>query len=76
MIAVDTNVLIYGIDVGETSRHPIAVELLKRLVQGPEETVLLWQVAGEFLAHLRPISVGRRIRRRSLVTTLLRALAE
>ena len=51
MIAVDTNILVYAIDVSEPAKMAIADRLLKDLgSQG--KGVLLWQVACEFLACL------------------------
>ncbi len=53
MNAVDTNVFVYAFDADETVKRPKAVELLDRLTQQSGETILLWQVAGEFLNCLR-----------------------
>ncbi len=53
MNAVDTNVLIYQMDRSEPVKNPKAAALLLRLTASPVETVLLWQVAGEFLQQLR-----------------------
>ena len=52
MNAVDTNVLVYAIDRDEAIKQAKANELLARLSHS-SETVLLWQVASEFLAVLR-----------------------
>lgn len=52
MIAIDTNVLVYAIDQGEPQKRAKAVNLLQQL-HAAGETVLLWQVAGEYLAKLR-----------------------
>ncbi len=51
MNAVDTNVLVYAIDRHEPRKQTEAVSLLRQL--GPTDTVLLWQVAGEYLCCLR-----------------------
>lgn len=53
MNAVDTNVLVYFVDRDEPSKRATAVELLDRLAREDVETVLLWQVAAEFLSCLR-----------------------
>jgi predicted nucleic acid-binding protein len=53
MNAVDTNVYVYAFDSDEPLKQAKARELLKLLTQKPAETVLLWQVAGEFLSCLR-----------------------
>jgi predicted nucleic acid-binding protein len=53
MNAVDTNVLIYRLDPRDQVKQGKARSLLHHLRQGPSETVLLWQVAGEFLRQLR-----------------------
>ena len=53
MIAVDTNVLVYTADRSEPGKQKCAAELLTRLAAKPEQTVLMWQVACEFLNWLR-----------------------
>lgn len=53
MNAVDTNVLVYYVDVDEPAKRPKAIKLLERLGQEQAETLLLWQVAAEFLNCLR-----------------------
>lgn len=53
MTAIDTNVLVYAIDSDEPVKQAKAVSLLTRLRQPGGSTVLLWQVAGEFLKVLR-----------------------
>lgn len=52
MNAVDTNVLVYSIDADEPSRQRKAIDLLGVLTQRPNQAVLLWQVASEFLNQL------------------------
>ena len=53
MNAVDTNILVYGLDDSEPAKQAKAQGLIAQLVQPPVETVLLWQVAGELLSCLR-----------------------
>jgi len=53
MNAVDTNVYVYALDADEPVKQAKAVELFDRLVLQPADTVLVWQVAGEFLSQLR-----------------------
>src|SRR5262245_15125958 len=53
MNGVDTNILIYRLDRQEPVKRPKARALIRRLVRDPVSPVLLWQVAGEFLRHLR-----------------------
>lgn len=53
MNAIDTNVYVYALDADEPVKQTKAVELLDRPAVTPAETVILWQVAGEFLGQLR-----------------------
>src|SRR3984957_7928868 len=53
MNAVDTNVFVYAFDLDEPVKQAKAQVLLDRLAPLPDETVLLWQVASEFLNCLR-----------------------
>jgi predicted nucleic acid-binding protein len=53
MNAVDTNVYVYSLDRDEPAKQAKAIALFDRLVQQPGDTVLIWQVAAEFLAQLR-----------------------
>lgn len=53
MIAIDTNVLVYTADIREPTKQRQAIALLNRLASDPGQTVLLWQVACEFLNWLR-----------------------
>ena len=53
MNAVDTNVFVYALDDDEPIKQAKANELLVRLAQYPSDTILLWQVATEFLSVLR-----------------------
>jgi predicted nucleic acid-binding protein len=51
MIAVDTNILVYSVDLHEPAKLAVADSVIKSL--GAQGTgVLLWQVACEFLACL------------------------
>ena len=52
MNAIDTNVLVYAVDFGEPEKQEQASDLLTRLV-AEADTVLLWQVAAEYLSCLR-----------------------
>lgn len=67
MNAVDTNVLVYFADRDEPEKRAKAVELLERLGKEEVETVLLWQVAGEFLSCLRRWESEGRISRQDSV---------
>lgn len=49
MNAVDTNDFAYAIDARDAIKHAKASTLLRSLALTAGETVLLWQVAGEFL---------------------------
>lgn len=53
MNAVDTNVVVYALDADEPAKQAKAIALLDQLSLDPSQTVLLWQVAGEFLSCLR-----------------------
>src|SRR4051812_37477973 len=53
MNAVDTNVFAYAFDSQEPVKQSKAQDLLDRLLQNPRESILTWQVAGEFLNCLR-----------------------
>jgi len=53
MNAVDTNVLVYLFDVDEPAKRSRAVSAINSLLHESTETVLLWQVACEFLGCLR-----------------------
>jgi predicted nucleic acid-binding protein len=52
MNAVDTNILLYALDRREKKKQPIARELLSDLA-GAGQSVLLWQVACEFVGQAR-----------------------
>lgn len=57
VIAVDTNILVYSVDVSEPAKMAVADSVLKNL--GAKGTgVLLWQVACEFLFLLGQLAVG------------------
>lgn len=53
MNAVDTNVYVDALDADEADKQAKALELFDRLTQHKVQTVLIWQVAGEFLNQLR-----------------------
>jgi predicted nucleic acid-binding protein len=53
MNAVDTNILVYAFDDSAPEKQQAAMDLLDRLVGEGDSTVLLWQVACEFIAVLR-----------------------
>jgi predicted nucleic acid-binding protein len=61
MNAVDTNVFVYALDADEPDKQAQAIELIDRLSAAPSETMLLWQVAGEFLSCLRRWEAAGRI---------------
>lgn len=67
MNAVDTNVLVYFLDEDEPTKRARAVELLDRLAREEVETVLLWQVAAEFLSCLRRWESAGRITRQDML---------
>jgi len=59
MNAIDTNVLVYAIDTQEPVKQQQALALLGRL-RSSRSTVLLYQVAGEYLSCIRRFaSTGR-----------------
>jgi predicted nucleic acid-binding protein len=53
MNAVDTNVLIYSVDRRDLQKRTKARDLLRQLWLSRTPTLLLWQVAAEFLRWLR-----------------------
>ena len=53
MNAIDTNIFVYASDHAVPGKQVLAERLLDRLIQKPNETVLLWQVAVELLADWR-----------------------
>ena len=53
MNAIDTNIYVYTMDADEPVKQSKAMALLGQLALSPSETVILWQVAGEFLCQLR-----------------------
>jgi predicted nucleic acid-binding protein len=72
MNAVDTNILVYFLDADEPTKRAKAVALLERLGNDDIETVLLWQVAGEFLSCLRRWESEGRISRDDTLQNLER----
>lgn len=61
MNAVDTNVLVYSLDVDEPVKQPKAKALLARLMPAQPATILIWQVVAEFLAWLRKWEAAGRV---------------
>ena len=70
MNAVDTNVLVYFVDNDEPAKRAKAIELLERLIDEEIETVLLWQVAAEFLGCMRRWENERRIGQQEVLGNL------
>jgi predicted nucleic acid-binding protein len=52
MVALDTNVLIYACDKSDPTRQRIALDL----VSNTSDSVILWQVACEFVAATRKLN--------------------
>jgi predicted nucleic acid-binding protein len=63
MNAVDTNILVYAVDVTEPEKSRRAVTLVRELVAADTPLVIPWQVAAEFLACLRRWEDAARITR-------------
>jgi predicted nucleic acid-binding protein len=61
MNAVDTNVLVYFLDVNEPVKQLKAKNLLAGLTQTQTATILPWQVAGEVLNWLRKWQLAGRV---------------
>jgi predicted nucleic acid-binding protein len=55
MNAIDTNIFAYLFDSSAPAKKALAQKLLEGLILRPHETVMLWQVASEFLACLRKV---------------------
>lgn len=55
MTALDTNVLLYACDRADPRRQQIAIDL----IAGSRDSILLWQVACEFVAASRKLSAQR-----------------
>jgi predicted nucleic acid-binding protein len=53
MNAIDTNVLVYSFDTDDPVRQQKAIELIDKLSENPDDTVLPWQVIVESLACFR-----------------------
>lgn len=53
MNAIDTNVLVYHVDEAAGAKQNQARQLADWLLEATEETILLWQVAVEFLNCMR-----------------------
>jgi predicted nucleic acid-binding protein len=52
MNAIDTNILVYAFDDSEPIKQPQARQFIRARVSAAD-SILLWQVAGEFLGCLR-----------------------
>ena len=63
MNAVDTNVLVYLVDSEEPAKQRQAVQLFDDLANKSAPTVLVWQVAAEFLSCMRRWEAAGRITR-------------
>ncbi len=63
MNAVDTNLLVYAVDVTEPGKSQRALNLIRDLAAADTPLVVPWQVAAEFLACLRRWEDAGRIRR-------------
>jgi predicted nucleic acid-binding protein len=61
MNAVDTNVLVYSLDVDEPAKQAKAKALLASLVGTEPATILPWQVGGELLRWLRQWQAAGRV---------------
>lgn len=72
MNALDTNILVYSFDRDEPVKRAKAVRLIDKLVREDVETVLLWQVAAEFLSCLRRWEREERIDRQETLGNLER----
>jgi predicted nucleic acid-binding protein len=75
MNAVDTNVLVDGVDQSDPVKHVKAVTLLASLVVSAAESVLMWQVAGEFLQQLRRMELLGKLRHDELLQTFAKTRA-
>jgi predicted nucleic acid-binding protein len=53
MNAIDTNILVYAYDDQQLAKRATAIAQIDRLTSEPQDSVLLWQVACEFIAVLR-----------------------
>ena len=75
MNAVDTNVDVYALDADEAAKQAKALELLDRLALQRADTILIWQVAGEFLNQLRHWESKGRLSSAEVEATFQRARA-
>lgn len=75
MNAVDTNVFVYALDADEAAKQAKALELFDRLTLHRADTVLVWQVAGEFLNQLRKWESQRRLTSAEVQAAFQRARA-
>src|SRR3990172_5207467 len=63
MNAIDTNILVYAVDVTEPEKSQRSLELIRRLAADSMPLIIPWQVAVEFLACLRRWEDAGRITR-------------
>ena len=63
MNAIDTNILVYAVDINEPAKSRRAAELIRELAAVNSPLVVPWQAAAEFLACLRRWEEARRINR-------------
>jgi predicted nucleic acid-binding protein len=75
MNAVDTNILVYFVDKDEPAKRSKATDLLDNLVHEDVESVLLWQVASEFLSCLQRWEHEKRIGRQETLGNLERLVS-
>jgi predicted nucleic acid-binding protein len=61
MNAVDTNVLVYSLDVDEPTKQAKAKALLAGLLGAQPPTIVPWQVAGELVRWLRQWQAAGRV---------------
>ena len=60
MNAIDTNILVYSFDESEPTKRSTARQLIRQRISA-KDTVLLWQVAVEFLGCLRRWQAAGRV---------------
>ncbi len=63
MNAIDTNIFVYLVDEAAGEKQIRANQLVDELLRSTAETVLLWQVAAEFLNCMRRWEFSGRINR-------------
>ena len=75
MNAVDTNVYVYALDADEAAKQAKALELLDQLALHRADTILIWQVAAEFLNQLRKWESQAKLTAAEVEAAFQRALA-